>query len=60
MFIKEKDLIGFDTINSAPLQFRLFELKKYGISENLIYMDDNYFIGGNLKKTDFFYYDDET
>ena len=60
MFIKEKDLIGLDTINSAPLQFRLFELKKYGISENLIYMDDNYFIGGNLKKTDFFYYDDET
>ena len=61
MFIKEKDLIGFDTINnSAPLQFHLFELKKYGISENFIYMDDNYFIGENLKKTDFFYYDDET
>ena len=60
VYIKEKDLIGFDTINSAPLQFRLFELKKYGISDNFIYMDDNYFIGENLRKTDFFYYDDES
>ena len=60
VFIKEKDLIDFDTINSAPLQFRLFELKKYGISDNFIYMDDSYFIGDNLKKTDFFYYDDES
>ena len=60
VFIKEKDLIGFETINPASLEFRLFELKKYGISDNFIYMNDNYFIGQNLKKTDFFYYDDET
>jgi len=57
VYIKEKDLIGFDTLNSAPLQFNLFKLEKYGISENFIYMDDNYFIGGYLKKIDFFYYD---
>ena len=60
VYIKEKDLIGFDTINPAALQFRLFELKKYGISENFIYMEDNYFIGGDLKKTDFFYYDEQS
>ena len=60
VYIKEKDLIGFDTINSAPLQFNLFKLEKYGISQNFIYMDDNYFIGGDLQKTDFFYYDDES
>ena len=59
VYIKEKDLIGFDTTNSAPLQFNLYKLKKYGISENFIYMDDNYFFGANLKKTNFFYYDDE-
>ena len=59
VYIKEKDLIGFDTTNSAPLQFNLYKLKQYGISENFIYMDDNYFFGANLKKTDFFYYDDE-
>ena len=57
VYIKEKELIGFDTTNSAPVQFNLFKLKKYGISDNFIYMDDNYFIGGDLKKTDFFYYD---
>ena len=57
VYIKEKDLIGFDTLNSAPLQFNLFKLEKYGISENFIYMDDNYFIGAYLKKIDFFYYD---
>ena len=59
VYIKEKDLIGFDSTNSAPLQFNLYKLKKYGISENFIYMDDNYFFGANLKKTNFFYYDDE-
>ena len=59
VYIKDKDLIGFDTMNSAPIQFNLFKLEKYGISENFIYMDDNYFIGGDLKKTDFFYYDDK-
>jgi hypothetical protein len=57
VYIKEKELIGFDTTNSAPVQFNLFKLKKFGISDNFIYMDDNYFIGGHLKKTDFFYYD---
>ncbi len=60
VYIKVKDLIGFDTTNPASVQLNLFNLEKYGISENFIYMDDNYFIGGDLKKTDFFYYDDET
>ena len=60
VYIKEKDIIGFDTANSAPLQFNLYKLEKYGISQNFIYMDDNYFIGGNLKKTDLFYYDDKS
>ena len=60
VYIKVKDLIGFDTSNPASVQLNLFNLEKYGISENFIYMDDNYFIGGDLKKTDFFYYDDET
>ena len=60
VYIKEKDVIGFDTLNSAPLQFNLFQLEKYGISENFIYMDDNYFIGEKLQKSDFFYYDEES
>lgn len=59
VYVNEKDLIGFDTLNIASIQFNLFRLEAYGISENFIYMDDNYFFGGNLKKSDLFYYDDE-
>ena len=30
-------------------------MRKFGLSENFIYMDDDYFIGQPLKKSDFFY-----
>ena len=30
-------------------------MKKFGISDNIIIMDDDYFIGKKLKKRDFFY-----
>ena len=59
VYIKDKDLIGFDSSNSAIFQFNLFKLKKYGLSENFICMDDDYFFGKELKKSDFFYYDEE-
>jgi hypothetical protein len=32
-------------------------MEKFGLSKNFIYMEDDYFIGKPLKKTDFFYYD---
>ena len=59
VYVKDKDLIGFDSANSAVFQFNLFRLAKYGLSENFIYMDDDYFFGKELKKSDFFYYDEE-
>ena len=59
VYINKTDLLGFNTLEPAPLQYTLFKLEKYGISKNFIYMDDNYFIGDNLKKTDLFYYDDK-
>jgi len=59
VYIKDKDLVGFDSANSAVFQFNLFRLAKYGISENFIYMDDDYFFGKELKKSDFFYYDED-
>ena len=59
VYINKNDLLGFNTLEPAPLQYTLFKLEKYGISKNFIYMDDNYFFGQNLKKTDFFYYDDK-
>ena len=59
VYIKDKDLIGFDSANSAVFQFNLFRLKSFGLSDNFIYMDDDYFFGKELKKSDFFYYDEE-
>jgi hypothetical protein len=30
-------------------------MEKFGISKNFIYMEDDYFLGKPLNKTDFFY-----
>ncbi len=54
-YINDKDFLGFDSANSINFQFRYYNLKKYGISDNFIVMDDDYFIGSPLNKTDFFY-----
>ena len=59
VYIKDKDLLGFDSESSTTFQYALFKLKKFGISDNFILMDDDYFIGKELKKTDFFYYDED-
>ena len=56
-YIKDKDLIGFDSANICSFTFELFKMEKFGLSKNFIYMEDDYFIGKPLKKTDFFYYD---
>ena len=57
VYIKDKDILGYDSSNSHAFQFRYWKLKKYGISDNVIVMDDDYFIGNKLKKADFFYVD---
>ena len=55
VYVKDKDLLGYDSSNSHAFQYRYWKMKKFGISDNFIAMDDDYFIGGPLKKTDFFY-----
>ena len=55
VYVKDKDLIGFDSSNSLSFQFRYWNMKRFGISDNFIVMDDDYFIGAPLKKSDFFY-----
>ena len=55
IYVKDKDLLGFESSNSLAFQFRYWKMKKYGISDNVIVMDDDCFIGTKLKKTDFFY-----
>ena len=59
VYIQDKDITGFNTLNPDPFQFNLFKLEKYGVSKNFIYMDNNCFFGGDLNKQDLFYYDDE-
>ena len=55
IYVKDKDLLGYDSSNSYAFQFRYWKMKKFGISDNIIVMDDDYFIGGKLKKKEFFY-----
>ena len=55
VYVKDKDLIGFDSSNSLAFQFRYWKMKEFGISDNFIVMDDDYFIGEKLNKSDFFY-----
>ena len=55
VYVKDKDLLGFDSASSPIFQFNLWKMNKFGLSENFILMDDDYFIGKPLKKTNFFY-----
>ena len=45
VYVKDKDLIGFDSANIVVFLFNLYKMKEFGLSENFIYMDDDYFIG---------------
>ena len=55
IYVKDRDLIGFDSSNSLAFQFRFWKMKEFGISDNFIVMDDDCFIGKKIKKKDFFY-----
>ncbi len=55
VFVKDKDLLGYDSANSHAFQFRYWKMKEYGMSDNFIAMDDDCFIGKPLNKSDFFY-----
>ena len=55
IYVYDKDLIGYDSSNSLAFQYRYWMMEKFNMSENFILMDDDYFIGKPLKKSDFFY-----
>ena len=57
VYIQDKQILGFDSANIQSFLFNLYKMENFGISKNFIYMEDDYFIGKNLKKKDFFYYD---
>ena len=59
-YVKDKDLIGFDSSSSLVFQFRYWKMKEFNISDNFLALDDDCFIGKPLKKTDFFYVKNKT
>jgi len=58
VYVKDKDLLGFDSSDSRTFQLNLCNMTKFNISENFILMDDDYFFGKPISKTRFFYYDE--
>ena len=55
VYVKDRDLLGYDSSDINGFLFRYWKMKDFGISDNFIVMDDDCFIGKKLKKTDFFY-----
>ena len=55
VYTKDCNILGYDSANSLSFQFKLWKMKKFGISNNFILMDDDCFIGSPLSKSDFFY-----
>ena len=59
IYVKDKDFLGYDTANNAAFTLNLHRMEKFGISNNFIYIDDDYFFGKPLLKREFFYYDEK-
>ena len=60
VYVKDKDLLGFDSADPHAFQFRIWKMKEFGLSDNFIIMDDDYFVGKPLNKSDFFYVENNT
>ena len=59
IYIKDKEILGFDSANSPAFTFNLFKMSKFGITRNFIYMDDDCFFGQKIKKSDLFYFEEK-
>ena len=58
VYVKDKDVLGKDSANIYAFTFNLFRLEKFGLANNFIYFDDDFFVGKEIDKTEFFYYDE--
>ena len=58
IYVKDKYVLGYDSANSLAFQFRFWKMRDLGMSNNIIAMDDDCFIGKYLNKSDFFYVKD--
>ena len=57
IYVKDKDILGYDSADSHAFQYRIWKMKEFGLSDNFIIMDDDCFIGKPLNKSHFFYVD---
>ena len=55
LYVKDKDLLGFDSENNNAFLCNIYKMKQFGLSENFIYMDDDYFIARPINKSEMFY-----
>jgi hypothetical protein len=55
VYVKDHDILGHESSDSNAFPYNFWKLKEFGISDNFIFMDDDYFIGQKLKKSSFFY-----
>ena len=58
IYVNDKDLLGFDSENSCTFQYNLYKMRQFGLSENFILMDDDYFIAKPINKNEMFYEED--
>ena len=57
IYVTDKEILNLDRASIIAKEFNLWKLKDLGCSENVIYFNDDYFIGRRLRKSDFFYKD---
>ena len=55
IYIKNEDLLGFDSNSNIAFKWNFWRLKDFGCSNHILYFCDDYFIGKPMKKSDFFY-----
>ena len=55
VYVKDKDLLGFDSESCTVFFYHYFKMRQFGLSENFIFMDDDYFIAQPINKYEMFY-----
>ena len=55
VYVKDKDLLGFESEDIYLFQYNLHKMRQFGLSENFVLMDDDYFIGKPINKNEMFY-----
>ena len=57
VYVKDKDILGFDSSSCETFIWALWKLRDFGCSNHILFLNDDYFVGKPMKKSDFFYYD---